>query len=92
MSEFIISTRRIAQMASLSVLAKKKTPNGLALPHDKAGVKPMGTQATIIDNAEARMKFSIWLTKLAFSSLVKESYRASKVNWISQLMWVTLFL
>lgn len=85
MSEFIISTRRIAQMASLSVLAEK-TPNGLALPLDKAGVKPMGTQATMIDNAEARMKFSIWLTKLAFSSLVKESYRASKVNWISQLM------
>jgi carbamoyl-phosphate synthase (ammonia) len=33
-------------------------PNGLAIPLDKAGVKILGTPASMIDNAEDRMKFS----------------------------------
>lgn len=33
-------------------------PNGLALPLDAAGVKIMGTPASMIDNAEDRQKFS----------------------------------
>ena len=33
-------------------------PNGLALPLDKAGVKILGTNAKMIDNAEDRQKFS----------------------------------
>jgi carbamoyl-phosphate synthase (ammonia) len=33
-------------------------PNGLAIPLDKAGVKILGTSASMIDNAEDRMKFS----------------------------------
>lgn len=33
-------------------------PNGLALPLDKAGVKILGTPASMIDNAEDRKKFS----------------------------------
>ncbi|KAL7461628.1 hypothetical protein ACHAXS_002047, partial [Conticribra weissflogii] len=33
-------------------------PNGLAIPLDKAGVKILGTPASMIDNAEDRFKFS----------------------------------
>jgi len=33
-------------------------PNGLAIPLDAAGVKILGTPASMIDNAEDRMKFS----------------------------------
>mmetsp|Transcript_14691 Transcript_14691/g.20977 ORF Transcript_14691/g.20977 Transcript_14691/m.20977 type:complete len:1534 (-) Transcript_14691:123-4724(-) len=39
-------------------------PNGLALPLDKAGVKILGTPATMIDNAEDRKKFSSALDEI----------------------------
>jgi len=39
-------------------------PNGLAIPLDQAGVKIMGTPASMIDNAEDRQKFSSALDEI----------------------------